>query len=53
MTVAEFRQECIRVMGEHRRDDAMSWSVSYLLAALRHHGMTGAALWHKAVDAGL
>lgn len=53
MTEQDFRNECIKVMGASRHDDVFAWSVSYLLATLRHHGLNGEALRQRAVEAGL
>ena len=53
MTANEFRIECIGILGEHRADDCMEWSIAYLLATLRHHGIDGEQLRQRALEAGL
>lgn len=53
MNEQAFRNEALRVMGGWRRDDVFSWTVSYLLATLRHHGVEGEKLRQRAVEAGL
>lgn len=51
MTIAEFRNECIEVLGKHRRRDCTEWTVGYLLATLRHHGPKGEELRQRAIAA--